>query len=158
MPTGRIAYVTLMRRTVDDLPADVRRALVERLEAAPVSIAVLFGSYARGEATSSSDVDIAVEYDQDVENYADEHLSLVADLTRILGTDDVDVVRLSVVDPRIAVEALEDGLLLVGGPDDARERREALEPERRRREDAVAARIEDAERKIRHRLGRHESG
>ena len=147
-----------MRRSVAELHADVREALVERLEEAPVSLALLFGSYATGNATPGSDIDIGVVYDETLEEVTDVHLSLVADLIRILGRDDIDVVRLTSVDPRIAVEALETGRLLVGSSEDATRLRDRLETARKDQEDLVQHRIEDAERKIERRLQRREHG
>jgi len=147
-----------MGRSVAELHADVREALVERLEEAPVSLALLFGSYATGNATPGSDIDIGVVYDETLEEVTDVHLSLVADLIRILGRDDIDVVRLTSVDPRIAVEALETGRLLVGSSEDATRLRDRLETARKDQEDLVQHRIEDAERKIERRLQRREHG
>lgn len=147
-----------MGRSIGGLTSEVRDAVTVRLEEAPVSIALLFGSYARGNATAGSDIDIAVEYNEELENVTDIHLSLVADLTRILGRDDVDVVRLTRVDPRVAVEALEHGQLLVGTPADAAALRERLEPIRQHQEDRVRRRIEDAERSIERRIQRREHG
>ena len=140
------------------LPEDVREAVVERLEEAPVSLALLFGSHATGQAVPGSDIDIAVEYDEPIEDTADRHLSLVADLTQILGRDDIDVVQLTTVDPRIAVEALETGQLLVGTSEEATRLRDELEPARQRSEELVQDRIKDAERKIERRLQRREHG
>jgi hypothetical protein len=74
------------------------------------------------------------------------------------ATDDVDVVRLQSVDPRIAVEALEDGRLLVGSHDVATALRNELEPARRERERAVRARVSEAERAIEQRIERRENG
>lgn len=147
-----------MSRSVGDLSADVRDALVSRLEAAPVRLALLFRSYAMGDATSASDVDIAIAYEEEVADVTDVHLSLVAELTRILGRDDVDVVRMTAVDPRIAVEALEHGQRLVGTADDAQRLHDALEPPRRERAETVRKRIEAAERRIEARLRRREHG
>ena len=147
-----------MGQPVSDLPADVREAVIERLEEAPVSLALLFGSHATGHAVPGSDIDIAVEYHESIEETADRHLSLVADLTRILGRDDIDVVRLTSVDPRIAVEALETGQLLVGTSEEADRLRDTLEPARERRAELVQERIEEAERKIERRLQRREHG
>lgn len=146
-----------MDSSVAGIPAGVREAVIQRLEEAPVSLALLFGSYATGEATSGSDVDIAVEYDESVD-IADVHLRLVADLARLLGTDAVDVVHLSTVDPRIAVEALEHGQVLVGSTEAASRLRGRLEPARQRREAIVGRRIRDAERRIERRLRRREHG
>jgi predicted nucleotidyltransferase len=147
-----------MVQSVDDLPPDVRDALVDRLESAPIELALLFGSYATGRATAGSDVDVAVAYEAGIANVMDEHLSLVADLTRILGRDDIDVVRLTAVDPRIAVEALEHGRLLVGTREDVRSLRDRLEAPSREREEAARERIENAERAIERRLRRREHG
>ncbi|WP_101297101.1 type VII toxin-antitoxin system MntA family adenylyltransferase antitoxin [Halegenticoccus soli] len=147
-----------MGQPVNNLPSDVREAVITRLEEAPVSLALLFGSYATGRATIGSDVDIAVEYDDSLEDLTNTHLSLVTDLTRILGRDDVDVVRITSVDPRIAVEALEQGELLIGTDEDAAQLRDRLEPARKRQEELVQRRIEDAERTIQRRLQRREHG
>lgn len=147
-----------MGQSGTDLPTDVREAVIERLEDASVSLAVLFGSYATGHATPGSDIDIGVVYDETLEDITDTHLSLVADLTRILGRDDIDVVRLPSVDPRIAVEALETGQLLVGTSEDARRLRNRFDTARQQRENLVQNRIEDAEHKIERRLQRREHG
>jgi predicted nucleotidyltransferase len=141
-----------------ELPSNVVDAIVERLSEAPVRLAILFGSYATGRATGGSDVDIGVAYDSDVEDVTDDHLSLVADLTRIIGREDVDVVRLTAVDPRIAVEAVETGVLLIGSPGEAKQLRAELESRRREREDAVRDRISEAERAIERRLRQREHG
>lgn len=143
---------------VSDLPPDLTDALVSRLEEAPIRLALLFGSQSRGDATPASDIDIAVVYEADATDVTDSHLSLVADLTRILGRDDIDVVRLQSVDPRIATEALDEGLLLVGSRDDASSIRDELEPARRKREEIVRQRVADAERAIEQRLERREHG
>lgn len=147
-----------MGQSVSDLPSDVREAVITRLEEAPVSLALLFGSYATGQTTPGSDIDIAVEYDETLEDITDTHLSLVADLTRILGRDDIDVVRLTSVDPRIAVEALEAGQLLIGTHENINQLRKRLETARQHQEEFVQSRIEDAERKIERRLQRREHG
>ncbi|PSQ29377.1 hypothetical protein BRD09_06500, partial [Halobacteriales archaeon SW_10_68_16] len=97
-----------MGESVGDVPPEPVDALLSRLREPPVRLALLFGSHATDDATPTSDLDIAVAYETDTTDVTDRHLSLVADLTRIVGSDDVDVVRLQSVDPRIAVEALED--------------------------------------------------
>jgi predicted nucleotidyltransferase len=141
----------------DGIGSDTRDRLVARLDEAPVSLAVLFGSHATGDVTARSDVDIAVAYEDDVDA-TDAHISLVADLTQILGTDDVDVVRLPVVDPRIAVDALDHGDLLVGSPEDVETLRSRLEADRKQRADEVQSRISAAEQAIERRLDQREHG
>lgn len=147
-----------MAQPVGTLSEEVREAVVARLERAPVSLAVLFGSYATDDATEGSDIDIAVNYDTESERVTESYVSLVADLTRILGRDDIDVVRLSAVDPRIAVDALKRGELLVGSAADADRLRERFEHERRQHEERVRSRIADAERTIEQRIEQREYG
>lgn len=145
-----------MGEYVDELSTDVCDDLVSRLREAPVDLALLFGSQVTGDATSGSDIDIAVTYETD--DVTDTHLSLVADLTRILGRDDIDVVRLTTADPRIAVEALTHGEVLVGSADGAERLRDSLEDERQQREEVVRTRIADAERTIEQRIEQREHG
>ncbi len=147
-----------MGESVGDLSPELVDAFVSRLRESPVRLAVLFGSHATDDATPTSDLDIAVAYETDTTDVTDTHLSLVADLTRIVGSDDVDVVRLRSVDPRIAVEALEDGQLLVGSPDVATALRNELEPACRERERAVLDRVSEAERAIERRIEQREHG
>jgi predicted nucleotidyltransferase len=139
-----------------EIPADVREEVVTRLREAPVTLAVLFGSHATGDATTGSDIDIAVAYDTD--DPTETHFSLVADLTQIFGRDDIDVVRLHSVDPRIAVDALTHGEILVGSADDAAQLRDRLEDDRQQRESEVSNRIADAERAIERRIDHREHG
>jgi predicted nucleotidyltransferase len=93
----------------------VRDVLVDH----PVRLGVLFGSHARTESGVHSDVDVAVEFDRSVAG-SDPYsalLVLVADLTRALDTDDVDVVDLDSVRPEVGRSALSDAVVLVGDPD-----------------------------------------
>jgi predicted nucleotidyltransferase len=141
-----------MSQAGDGLPSDIRDEVVARLEAAPVTLAVLFGSRATGDATIGSDIDIAVAYDSG--DVTETHVSLVADLTRIFGRDDIDIVRLHSIDPRIAVDALTHGEILVGSAADAHQLRDRLDDERQQRETEVSNRIADAERAIERRIVR----
>jgi predicted nucleotidyltransferase len=139
------------------LPENALDKIVSRLREDPVRLALLFGSHATGDTTERSDVDIAVAYDQEVSDVTGTHLSLVVDLTRILGRDDLDIVRLTAVDPRIAVDALETGQLLLGTADDAAKLCHRLDNAREKREDTVQARISEAERAIERRIDRREN-
>jgi len=111
--------------TVD--PEDIRTVL----ESHPVRLGVLFGSQVRGTSESHSDIDVAVAFDAalSTEQRTRARIDLVVDLTRTLGTDDVDVVDLDAVRPAVGAVALEDGLVLVGDPDDAERRRAAFDAE-----------------------------
>lgn len=102
----------------------------EVLEDQPVRLGVLFGSQARGTAGTHSDVDVAVEFDESVDDRFRARLTLGADLARALGTDDVDVVDLDDMRPAIGYSALDRGRVLVGDPDRAKKLAEAFERER----------------------------
>lgn len=133
--------------TVD--PDDIRTVL----ESHPIQLGVLFGSQARGTSDSHSDVDVAVAFDSTVsdEQRPRARIELIVDLTRALGTEDVDVVDLDAVRPKIGKAALEDGLVLVGDPGEAERRRAAFETrttertheERMQRFDELLGRMEN---------------
>jgi predicted nucleotidyltransferase len=127
-----------------------REALVSVLEEHPVSLAVLFGSVVDGEIHPNSDVDVAVEFEDDVAEKGDALVSLVVDLTSTLQRDDVDIGVLNDLEPRIGRSAVESGEVLLGDPerlDDHRERFEAAIEERPppgERFDAVIERVDEA--------------
>lgn len=96
-------------------------AVVQRvLQEAPVSVAVLYGSHARGDVASGSDVDVAVGFDESVSStdrtWA--RLDLIERLGAALETDRVDVVPLSNVSDALLREIHADGVLLVGEESD----------------------------------------
>ena len=123
------------------------------LESHPVQLGVLFGSQARGTIDSHSDVDVAVAFDATLsdEQRSRARIEFVVDLTRALGTDDVDVVDLDAVRPKVGAAALEEGLVLVGDSDEAERRRAAFEArttertheQRMQRFDELLAEMED---------------
>ena len=80
----------------------------------PVRLAYLFGSQAARRTHPSSDVDVAVLLDESLtsdERFA-ERLRLLGDLSRIFGTDNVDLVVLNEAPPLLAYETLRHGVLL----------------------------------------------
>lgn len=77
--------------------------LQEYLKSIPVSDAWVFGSFARGEQTNNSDIDLLVTYE---ENYRPGLLGIVKiinDLEQILGLK-VDLVEEGKLFPRVAKE------------------------------------------------------
>ncbi len=74
----------------------------------------LFGSYALGRQTHISDVDVAVLLDKTVklDAYFDIRLSLMAELSRALETDKVDLVILNESPYALAYRVIRDGQLL----------------------------------------------
>lgn len=96
-----------------DLDVD---AIVEVFDAAPVTRAILFGSYARGDDRSASDVDLAVEFERSLSSVerTRARLQLIEQVSAALGTDEVDVVPLSNAPETLRREIREDGIVLYG--------------------------------------------
>jgi predicted nucleotidyltransferase len=119
------------------------------LEEQPVQLAVLFGSHARGRSHAGSDVDIAVEFDgirPDDDEYNETLFGLVAELSRTLDTDDVDVVDIHTLGPDVASAVFENGTVLLG--DEARFQELGEELTRGRDDQPPAERFDDALAKI----------
>ena len=77
----------------------------------PVRLAYLFGSQATQRTHPSSDIDVAMLLDESLtpdERFA-ERLKLLGDLSRIFGTDHVDLVMLNEASPLLAYETLRHG-------------------------------------------------
>lgn len=134
-----------------DLSLDVE-GVVAILEAAPVRTGILFGSWATDETHTRSDVDIAVELEElrpGDDGYNRVFFGLSADLSQALETDDVDLVDLHSCPPSVVERILEDGVLLLGDPEDAETLRRELtadvadERSPRERLDESLARIDE---------------
>lgn len=77
----------------------------------PVVKAWLFGSFARGEQTEDSDVDIAVIFDADAKVSLLTHAGMMCDLEEITGRS-VDVATYDTIYPRIRKEVDKDKILI----------------------------------------------
>lgn len=98
--------------TVETLVADLRGAL----EPYPLDVAVLFGSFVRGDDHARSDLDIAVTFESGVSNeerfeYLD---GLTVAITEATGIEAVDVLDLDDASPAIGYEALSTGIRVLG--------------------------------------------
>ncbi|MEF8826269.1 MAG: nucleotidyltransferase domain-containing protein [Halapricum sp.] len=126
-------------------------ALQAVLREHPVTLAILFGSHATETTHTTSDIDLAVEFDAhrpSDPSYNDVFFGLSADLSETLETDDVDLVDLHTVSPALAAAIFEHGVLLVGDQEHAAALRRQLtaaesdQPSPRERLDAALARID----------------
>lgn len=106
---------------------DELRSFFER-DRRGVVAAWLFGSVARGNARSDSDVDVALLFEQTPPStYDAPQLELQAELSVALGRE-VDVVCMNVAPPDLRIRVLREGRLLF---DDDRSRRIAFEVQTR---------------------------
>jgi len=91
-------------------------AIVEILEELPVTHAILYGSYARGDATATSDIDLAVECESSLTSVerTQTRVAIIERLSTTLETDDVDVIPLSQAPVELVEEIFRDGILVYG--------------------------------------------
>lgn len=109
-----------MREIDDGVSLSVDRdRLVSVLSDAPIAVAVLYGSHARGEATDDSDIDLAVAFDDELDSAARTRarLRLIERLSAELGTDAVDVVPLSRTESALRQSIHEEGIVIYGAAD-----------------------------------------
>ncbi|MGB9723294.1 MAG: type VII toxin-antitoxin system MntA family adenylyltransferase antitoxin [Chloroflexia bacterium] len=92
------------------------------LDDTPVLVAYLFGSRARGEPHPRSDIDIAVLLQEGLPSLEKQRwrLALIARLSRVLRTDDVDVVVLNEASPMLRYEAIRPRRVLFCRDEEAR--------------------------------------
>lgn len=89
--------------------------LIEKMSIDPAIIAIfLFGSYARGRPTPVSDIDLAVLLDQyfSPRQCFEKKLQLLALATKVLKTDEVDLVVLNQAPPALGYRILNSGQML----------------------------------------------
>jgi len=93
--------------TVDE----IRSKLIPLFEAEPIYKAILFGSYAAGNATEDSDVDIVIDSQGQLLNM--NFFGILHDITELLGKK-VDLIEITEVrsDSPILSEIKERGVLL----------------------------------------------
>ena len=99
----------------------IREVVGATLSDHPISVGILFGSHARGEAHDRSDIDVAVVFedtDPGDAGHLDARLALGADLALALGTDDIDVVDIQSASPSLVRAIVRDGDRLVGSEAD----------------------------------------
>ena len=124
--------------------------LREQFERAPVRIAICFGSQARGETHSRSDIDFAVEFDEmqpDDQEYNEVYFRLLATVTTVLETEDVDLVDIHTASDSLVRTIVDKGILLYGSSERVETLREQLYTKEqhspRERLDGAIERIEE---------------
>ncbi|WP_206812335.1 type VII toxin-antitoxin system MntA family adenylyltransferase antitoxin [Paradesulfitobacterium ferrireducens] len=94
------------------------QSFIERIKHRQDIVALyLFGSYAANRPTLLSDIDLAVLFDKSVaqELFLPERLRLLAELSSMLGRDNVELIVLNEAPPSLGYRVLRDGKLLFAG-------------------------------------------
>jgi len=96
-----------------NMDAQLRNAISSYFATQPVQKAWLFGSYARGEETADSDVDILVVFDKDGDKSISllKHIKIALDLEDILGKK-VDLITEGTLMPFAQETAEKDKILI----------------------------------------------
>ena len=84
-----------------------------------VTIAYLFGSYARGSADSSSDIDLAVYCDLTGEELYTKYRQLMIELQETLGTERLDLLLLNDAPPYLQFEVVSSGTVIYAKSEEA---------------------------------------
>ena len=90
---------------------DIKTTIAEYFKTQPVLKAWLFGSFARGEETEDSDVDILVNYDRSQRIGLFKISGMHLTLEKLLGRE-VDLVDEEVLFPRVAQQVNKDKVLI----------------------------------------------
>ena len=88
----------------------MKKAIAEYFKTQPIIKAWLFGSYARGEETPLSDVDLLVQYDEDGISLL-KHAAMICELEKILDKP-VDIVEDGTLRPYAMQSANRDKKLI----------------------------------------------
>ncbi len=90
---------------------EMNKAIADYFKTQPVLKAWLFGSYARGEQTPLSDVDLLVVYDNEARVSLLKHAAMICELEKIINRP-VDIVEEGTLRPRAAENANQDKKLI----------------------------------------------
>lgn len=87
------------------------KAIADYLKSQPIQKAWIFGSFARGEETPLSDVDLLVQYDANAHVSLLKHAAMIVELEKILDRP-VDIVKEGTLRPRVRERVNQDKKLI----------------------------------------------
>ena len=93
------------------MSTEMQQTIADYFKTQPILRAWLFGSFARGEETPLSDVDLLVQFDNDARVSLLKHASMINDLEALLDRS-VDLVPDGRLYPRIAESVNQDKILI----------------------------------------------
>lgn len=85
---------------------EIQRRLADYFRTQPIIRAWVFGSYARGEASPLSDVDVLVEYEKEGISLL-KHAAIICDLEKLLDKP-VDLVQMKLLHPNVRDRVIDD--------------------------------------------------
>ena len=88
----------------------MQKAIADYFKNQPIKKAWLFGSFARGEETPLSDVDLLVEYDKGGISLL-KHAAMICELEKILDRP-VDIVQEKLLRPRVRENVIQERKLI----------------------------------------------
>jgi len=89
----------------------MQQTIVDYFKTQPIVRAWLFGSFARGEETPQSDVDLLVQYDDNARVSLLKHAAMICELEKILDRS-VDIVEDGTLRPRVREHVNQDRKLI----------------------------------------------
>jgi len=93
------------------MSTEMQQTIADYFKTQPILRAWIFGSFARGEETPLSDVDLLVQFDKDARVSLLKHASMINDLEALLDRS-VDLVPDGRLYPRIAESVNQDKILI----------------------------------------------
>ncbi|HAA63994.1 MAG: DNA polymerase, beta domain protein region [Caldanaerobacter subterraneus] len=81
-----------------------KKKLKEFVNKYNISLILIFGSYAKGRARESSDLDIGIKFDKNIDMNL--YSSILRELVEIFNREDIDVVVLNYTDPLLRFEII----------------------------------------------------
>jgi len=89
----------------------INKTIADYFKTQPVLKALIFGSFARGEETPLSDIDILVQFDENARVSLLKHAGMICDLEKILDRP-VDIVPEKAFRPRVRESINQDRKLI----------------------------------------------
>ena len=85
---------------------EIQQIVADYFKTQPILKAWIFGSYARGEETPLSDIDVLVEYEPEGISLL-KHAAIICDLEKLLDKP-VDLVQMKLLRPNVRERVIED--------------------------------------------------
>ena len=85
---------------------EIQQIIADYFKTQPIQRAWIFGSYARGEESPISDLDVLVEYEKEGVSLL-KHAAIICDLEKLLDKP-IDLVQMKLLRPNVREKVIED--------------------------------------------------